>query len=196
MSTYKQAAQSKDFFLSSRYYFLFFKIYTFMYSIIIGGILLFQQRLSSKTFFFLAVMQELSCIDSFQEYTSLDMFFKTGRCMFSVFFSALIQLSVSFSAFSSYFINAHATRSSHWRDWETSSFHRCNSTLSNATIISALQWGSLNSNAATNGTHRVAHLGFAQAKESVVGIPLYLCMCVHVVCTVVVSPISHCLTPV
>ena len=79
MSTYKQAAQSKDFFLSSRYYFLFFKIYTFMYSIIIGGILLFQQRLSSKTFFFLAVMQELSCIDSFQEYTSLDMLFKTGR---------------------------------------------------------------------------------------------------------------------
>ena len=66
-----------------------------MYSIIIGGILLFQQRLSSKTFFFLAVMQELSCIDSFQEYTSLDMLFKTGRYMFSVFFSELIQLSVS-----------------------------------------------------------------------------------------------------
>ena len=141
-------------------------------------------------------MQELSCLDSVQEYTSLDMFFRTGRYMFSVFFSELIQLSVSFSAFSSYFINTHATRSSHWRDWETSSFHRCNSTLSNATIISALQWGSLNSNAAINGTHRVAHLGFAQAQESVVGIHLYLCMCVHVVCTVVLSPISHCLTPV
>ena len=156
----------------------------------------FNNDSAAKLFFFLAVMQELSCIESFQEYTSLDMLFKTGRYMFSVFFSELIQLSVSFSAFSSYFINAHATRSSHWRDWETSSFHRCNSTLSNATIISALQWGSLNSNAATNGTHRVAHLGFAQAKESVVGIHLYLCICVHVVRTVVLSPISRCRTPV